>query len=180
MSRIVNFLDFYEEDEWLRDQKLNVGYFTKKNLITGSTAMFEKRTDDQRECKPISIVMMLNYLSPNLVPALDPTGKTLAITVQMEPYPEAELPDLTIKNDMEKRFIKSFPQFAVYRQLAEFSGQYKIEPVETITGELIDFRDLTESDWLVAKSAYLLYAKLKMDVLDECSVVQLHPELTFF
>ena len=122
----------------------------------------------------------MNYQSIEAAIQVDPKGTSLAITIQMDPFPEAELPDLTIKNDLEKRFVKSFPQFSVYRQLAEFSAKYKIDPVNIINGDLIDFRDLTEEDWQVAKHSFLLYMKVRLDIIDDCTFVQLDPLLPFF
>ena len=51
MSRISNFLNLYEEDEWLRDEKLNIGYYTKKAIIFGSTSSYEAKTEEKRAGK---------------------------------------------------------------------------------------------------------------------------------
>lgn len=116
----------------------------------------------------INAVIKMKQKGSSYVPELDSCMKTLGIVVLMEDIPPMDLPNTAVMTELEKKLLKFFPQFSVYRELGAFSEKYKLDPKDYLTGEVFDFIYFGDPDWEYYKPAYVLYSKIKQDLFCEC------------
>ncbi len=89
----------------------------------------------------------------------------------MGKFPQAEISNLP-ESSWDKDLMKSLPITSLYQQLADFSRKHEISPVSMITGGLSDFDTFVDSDWYQCQWAYNLYYKTRLDIKNECFLVQ--------